>query len=89
MLATLYREKALQEKDSAARQALLGRAIAAYSDMLKSDETNTRARIELGVTQIAAGNPDAAAKAFQDVMAADPKSPAATEAAAHLQEIRK
>lgn len=89
MLATLYREKALQEKDSAARQALLGRAITAYSEMLKSDETNARARIELGVTQIAAGNPDAAAKAFQDVMTADPKSPAATEAAAHLQEIRK
>ena len=89
MLATLYREKAQQEKDSGARQALLGRAIAAYSDMLKSDETNTRARIELGVTQMAAGNPDAAAKAFQDVMAAAPKSLAATEAAAHLQEIRK
>ena len=89
MLATLYREKALQEKDSAARQALLGRAITAYGDMLKSDETNTRARIELGVTQMAAGNPDAAAKAFQDVMAANPKSAAATEAAAHLQEIRK
>jgi len=89
MLATLYREKAQQEKDSAARQALLARAIAAYGDMLKSDETNVRARIEMGVTQMAAGNADAAAKAFQDVIAADPKSPAAAEATAHLQEIRK
>jgi len=89
MLATLYREKAQQEKDSAARQALLARAIAAYGDMLKSDETNVRARIELGVTQMTAGNADAAAKAFQDVIAADPKSPAAVEATAHLQEIRK
>jgi tetratricopeptide (TPR) repeat protein len=89
MLAGLYREKAQQEKDSGARQALLGRAINAYSEMLKSDETNTRARIELGVTQVAAGNADAAAKAFQDVIAANPKSPAAAEAAAHLQEIRK
>ena len=89
MLATLYREKAQQEKDAAARQALLGRAITAYGEMLKSDETNTRARIELGVTQMAAGNTDAATKAFQDVIAANPKSPAATEAAAHLQEIRK
>jgi tetratricopeptide (TPR) repeat protein len=89
MLATLYREKALQEKDAAARQALLGRAITAYGEMLKNDETNTRARIELGVTQMAAGNADAAAKAFQDVIAANPKSPAADEAAAHLQEIRK
>ena len=30
-----------------------------------------------------------AARAFQDVIAANPKSPAADEAAAHLQEIRK
>jgi tetratricopeptide (TPR) repeat protein len=89
MLAGLYREKAQQEKDGAARQALLGRAITAYSDLLKNDETNTRARIELGVTQMAAGNADAAARAFQDVIAANPKSPAAAEAAAHLQEIRK
>jgi tetratricopeptide (TPR) repeat protein len=89
MLATVYREKAQQEKDAAARQALLGRAITAYSDLLKSDDTNTRARIELGVTQMAAGNADAAAKAFQDVIAADPKSAAAAEAAAHLQGIRK
>ena len=89
MLATLYREKAQQEKDSAARKALLSRAIAAYGDMLKSDETNVRARIELGVTQMAAGNADAAEKAFQDVIAANPKSPAAAEATAHLQEIRK
>lgn len=89
MLATVYREKAQQEKDAAARQALLGRAITAYSDLLKSDDTNTRARIELGVTQMAAGNADAAARAFQDVIAADPKSAAAAEAAAHLQDIRK
>lgn len=89
MLATLYREKAQQEKDATARQMLLGRAISAYTDLLKSDEANTRARIELGVTQMAAGNADAAAKAFQDVIAANPKSPAAVEAAAHLQDIRK
>lgn len=89
MLATLYREKAQQEKDAPARQALLGRAIAAYGDMLKTDDTNTRARIELGVTQMAAGDVAAAAKAFQDVITANPKSPAAAEAAVRLQEIRK
>jgi tetratricopeptide (TPR) repeat protein len=89
MLATAYREKAQQEKDAAARQALLGRAISAYGDLLKNDDTNTRARIELGVTQMALGNADAAAKAFQDVIAANPKSPAAAEAAVHLQEIGK
>ena len=89
MLATLYREKAAQEKDAAAKQALLARAIAAYTDLLKGDETNARARIELGVTQMAAGNADAAAKSFQDVISANPKTTAAAEAAAHLQEIRK
>jgi tetratricopeptide (TPR) repeat protein len=89
MLATLYREKAAQEKDATARQALLARAIAAYGDMLKSDDTNARARVELGVTQMAAGNTDAAAKSFQDVITANPKTTAAAEAAVHLQEIRK
>jgi len=89
MLATLYREKAAQEKDAAAKQALLNRAIGAYTDLLKSDDTNARARVELGVTQMAAGNVDAAAKSFQDVINADPKTTAAAEAAAHLQEIRK
>lgn len=89
MLGTLYREKAQQEKDATARQALLGRAIAAYGEMLKADDTNTRARIELGVTQVAAGNADAAAKAFQDVIAANPRTSAAEEAAARLQELQK
>jgi tetratricopeptide (TPR) repeat protein len=89
MLATLYREKAAQEKDAAARQALLSKAIGAYGDMLKADETNTRARIELGVTQMAAGNADAAAKAFEDVIAASPNTAAAAEAARHLQDIRR
>ena len=89
MLGTLYREKAAQEKDAAAKQALLNRAITAYSDLLKNDDTNARARVELGVTQMAAGNTDAAAKSFQDVISANPKTTAAAEAAAHLQEIRK
>jgi tetratricopeptide (TPR) repeat protein len=89
VLATLYRGKAVQEKDAAARQALLVRAIAAYTDFLKGDDTNLRARLELGVTQMAAGNAEAAARSFQDVISANPKTSAAAEAAAHLQEIRK
>jgi tetratricopeptide (TPR) repeat protein len=88
-IATVYREKAAQEKDATARQALFARAIAAYTDFLKSDDTNLRARVELGVTQMAAGNAEAAAKSFQDVISANPKTSAAAEAAAHLQEIRK
>jgi tetratricopeptide (TPR) repeat protein len=89
MLATLYREKAAQEKDAVAKQALLGRAMTEYNDLLKNDDTNARARVELGLTQMAAGNTDAAAKSFQDVITANPKTAAAAEAAAHLQEIRK
>jgi tetratricopeptide (TPR) repeat protein len=87
MIGTLYREKAAQEKDAAAKQALLAKAIAAYTDMLKSDDTNVRARVELGVTEMAAGNMDAAAKSFHDVIDANPKTTAAAEAAAHLQDI--
>ena len=89
VVATLYREKAVQEKDATARQALLARAIAAYTDFLKNDDSNLRARIELGVTHMAAGNAEAAAKSFEDVISANPKTSAAAEAAAHLQEIRK
>lgn len=89
MLATLYREKAAQENDPAAKQALLGRAIAAYTDLLKTDDANVRARVELGVTQMTAGNMDAAAQSFQDVITANPKTTAAAEAAEHLQHIRK
>jgi tetratricopeptide (TPR) repeat protein len=89
VVATLYREKAGKERDAAARQALLARAIAAYTDFLKSDDTNPRARVELGVTHMAAGNAEAAAKSFEDVISANPKTAAAAEAAAHLQEIRK
>src|SRR5436189_101887 len=48
MLGTLYREKATQEKDATAKQALLNRAIGAYTDLLKADDTNVRARVELG-----------------------------------------
>src|SRR4030095_4185949 len=82
VIATLYREKAVQEKDAAARQALFSRAIAAYTDFLKGDDTNLRARLELGVTQMAAGNAEAAARSFQDVMSAHPKTSAAAEAGA-------
>ena len=89
MLATLYREKAAQEKDAAARQALLGRAMTAYSDLLRATTPMPVRAWSLGVTQMAAGNPDAAAKSFQDVITANPKTAAAAEAAAHLQEIRK
>ena len=90
MLATVYAEKAQQEKDAAASaRHCSARAISAYTDVLKADDTNVRARLELGVTQMAAANTHAATKAFQDVIAAGPKTTAATEATAHLQEIHK
>lgn len=60
VLAGLYREKAQQEKDPAARQRLLDRAVTAYKEVLKDDETNERALIELALTQLAQGSVDAA-----------------------------
>jgi len=38
---------------------------------------------------MAAGNAGAAARSFEDVISANPKTAAAAEAAAHLKEIRK
>jgi len=60
VLASLYRDKARQEGDKAAAQALTDRALAIYTDILKDDATNERALIELARTHAAAGNLDAA-----------------------------
>lgn len=88
LLGGLYRDKAQRETDPSARQALLTRAIASYDELVKGDMPNTRARIELARTHVLAGNADAAARLFQDVVNGEPNSAAAAEAAAQLQAIR-
>ena len=51
VLAGVYREKAKGESDTAARQALLEKAVAAYNALLMDDADNERARLDLaGVT---------------------------------------
>ena len=47
VLAGIYRQKSEQEKDPAARLALLRRASSAYDAVLQDDADNTRARAEL------------------------------------------
>jgi tetratricopeptide (TPR) repeat protein len=47
VIAGVYRQKAEQERDAAARQALLERASAAYDEVLKSDADNDYAKAEL------------------------------------------
>jgi tetratricopeptide (TPR) repeat protein len=88
LIGDVYRQKATRETDVAARQALYDRAIAAYSDLLKTDADNDRARLELGATAQAAGNSTAATKAFQEVIATSPGTPAAAEAASHLEQLK-
>ncbi len=51
VLADAYRRKAAQEKDPAARRALLDIAAATYGEMLKSDADNERAKLELESTR--------------------------------------
>ena len=46
-LADVYRQKAAQQSDRAARQALLNQAVSSYTEMLKSDAENDRARAGL------------------------------------------
>jgi len=46
VIADVYRKKAAQERDPAARQALLQQALGAYELLLKSDATNERAIAE-------------------------------------------
>jgi hypothetical protein len=47
VLASVYREKAKGESDTAARQALLEKAVAAYQALLKDDADNERAQLYL------------------------------------------
>ena len=51
VLGDTYRMKAAQERNSAARQTLLTHALTAYSDALRTDETNERAQAGITVTR--------------------------------------
>lgn len=50
-IASTYRKKAAQESDPAARRAALDRAIDSYTELLKIDPDNTRAKSELESTR--------------------------------------
>jgi hypothetical protein len=47
VMADVYRRKAAQESDPAAKQALIAQAADAYNEVLKVDASNARARAEL------------------------------------------
>jgi hypothetical protein len=51
VMAGMYRKKAGQETDPAARRAMLARAIDAYTEVLKVDGDNERAKTELASTR--------------------------------------
>jgi carboxypeptidase family protein len=51
VLADTYRRKAAQEKDPAARRALLDIAVNTYADLLKTDADNERAKLEIESTR--------------------------------------
>ena len=89
VIGGVYRQQAEREQDTTARQALYGRAIASYGELIKADTGNDRAKLELGLTQRTTGQTDAATRTFQDIIAAAPNSAAAAEATAYLQEMKK
>ena len=51
VLADLYRQKAAQQSDRTARQALLNQAVSSYTEMLKTDAENDRAKAGLESTR--------------------------------------
>ena len=67
VIAGTYRQKAAKEADKAARQAAFDQAIGAYNEVLKLDSANERAKIEIGMTHMQAGNLDAAEQALAPV----------------------
>jgi tetratricopeptide (TPR) repeat protein len=56
VIGSLYRQRAAQEPDPAARTALLARAIDAYTALLEAEPANARARRELEATRAEAGS---------------------------------
>ena len=89
VIAGLYRQQAATASDTADRRALMQRALEAYADVLEADAENDRARLELGATQIAAGDVAAGRTTLQEIIAARPGSAAAAEATAHLRGIQE
>jgi tetratricopeptide (TPR) repeat protein len=87
VIGNVYREQASKTTDTAARQELLSRARTAYGEVLKAEGEHDRATLELGLTEEAAGNTDAATRAFQAVISANPDSAIGAEAATHLQQL--
>jgi tetratricopeptide (TPR) repeat protein len=67
VIAGTYRQKAAKETDKTARQAAFDQAIGAYQEVLKLDTANERAKIEIGMTHMQAGNLDAAEQALAPV----------------------
>lgn len=58
VLGDTYRQKAAQEHDPTARHTLLTRALTAYSDVLKSDGDNERAKAAIESTRTDLGGSD-------------------------------
>jgi tetratricopeptide (TPR) repeat protein len=56
VLGDTYRRKAAQERDPSARTALLQQAINSYSDVLKVDASNERAKTEIESTRAEVGS---------------------------------
>jgi predicted Zn-dependent protease len=71
VLGSLYREQAARTADKAARQRLLDQAISAYQEVIDGDVPNERARIEVGMTYIAAGNLEAAESTLSPLASAE------------------
>jgi tetratricopeptide (TPR) repeat protein len=88
VIADTLRQQAEREQDATARQALYARAIASYSEALKSDPSE-RVRLDLGLVQVTAGRVDDGIRTLQDLIASEPNSAAAKDAAARLAELRR
>jgi tetratricopeptide (TPR) repeat protein len=89
VMADTLRLQAEGEQDSAVRQTLYARAITFYQDALKDEATSTRARLDLGLTQVSAGLVDDGVRTLQALVSSAPDSSAARDAAARLAELSR
>jgi tetratricopeptide (TPR) repeat protein len=84
-----FRMQADRETNQAAKQALYVRAVAAYQEAVKDGAASERARLDLGLAQVSAGQTEDGVRTLQAVVETAPNSAAAKDASARLADLRR
>jgi len=87
VLGGIYRQRAALENNASAQQALLLEALDAYGAIPETAAGRSRARLQIGSTQMEAGDIAAATETFQAIIVNQPDTPEAREAGTLLRAL--